>query len=74
MTVADFILAFTKQNPFLSVCVLGSVYYGWKYPWLVLKRSIRSKDIQKHGWPTAPIDADGDVVTPTPAPRLGGDD
>lgn len=60
--MTDFILEFTKQNPFLSLCVLGSIYYGWKYPWHVHKRAIRSRDIQKHGWPIAPMDADGDIV------------
>lgn len=64
MNTYDFILKFCGEHPFLALCVIGSIYYGWKYPWHVMKRAIRSRDIQKHGWPTAPVDADGDVVHP----------
>ncbi|ASJ58980.1 hypothetical protein KEM44_21065 [Sinorhizobium meliloti] len=62
MSGYEFILAFCGKHPFLAFIIICSAYYGWKYAWHVLKRAIRSRDIQRHGWPTAPIDADGDIV------------
>ena len=65
MTTGEFILRFVGSHPFLSFLLICAAYYAWKYPWHVLKRAIRSRDIQKHGWPTAPnMDADGDLVFP----------
>lgn len=54
---------FALKSPFLSFIIICAVYYAWKAPWVCLKRAIRSRDIQTHGWPKAPMDADGDIVT-----------
>lgn len=56
------ILEFMGGSPFLTfflALIIGGVI---KYPFHVLKRWIRSRDIQKHGWPRAPMDADGDII------------
>lgn len=63
MTFWDFILKFAGQNPLTFFIIVCCTYYAWKAPWLVVKRALRSRDIQRHGWPTAPnMDADGDLV------------
>lgn len=63
MSFWEFIYRFAVEAPFLFFCAIIAVYYGWKCPFIVIKRMIRSKDIQRHGWPTAPnMDADGDLV------------
>jgi len=35
-------------------------------PFRTVRRWLRSRDIQKHGWPSAPMDADGDIVRREP--------
>ncbi len=63
MSFGEFIVKFAAQSPFTFFIIVCCLYYGWKAPWIVLKRAIRSRDIQRHGWPTAPnMDADGDLV------------
>lgn len=59
------LLQFMGESPFLTfflALILASVI---KYPFVVLKRYLRHRDISKHGWPTTPnMDADGDIVQP----------
>lgn len=38
----------------------------FKYSFMAYNRSVRARNIAAHGWPTAPVDADGDVVYPKP--------
>lgn len=65
MSFWEFVLKFAGQNPFTFLIIICATYYGWKCPWIVIKRAIRSRDIQKHGWPSAKhMDADGDLVYP----------
>jgi hypothetical protein len=56
------ILTFAGEHPILSVVL-------WWIPFqtalLAFSRFLRSRNIKANGWPTAPIDADGDVVWPT---------
>lgn len=62
MSTHEFILTFARQNPFLTFIIICSVYYAWKAPFICIKRYIRSRDIQAHGWPKAPMDSDGDII------------
>lgn len=66
--MADFLMQFAKESPFLfffcfwiaAWAVTTPITYGFR----AYNRHLRSKNIAAHGWPTAPIDADGDVVYP----------
>jgi hypothetical protein len=61
-------LEFAKANPgytFLIVWVLAwAATRPFWYAWVAYNRTLRSRNIVAHGWPTAPVDADGDVVYP----------
>ena len=62
------VLDFTAHNPVLAVflfvatevftVVLTSLLFE------LVNGFLRSRNIAKHGWPTPPLDADGDVVRP----------
>lgn len=60
---------FATNNPgytFLIVLVLAwASVQPFRFAWLAYNRSLRQRSIVAHGWPTAPVDADGDVVYPT---------
>jgi hypothetical protein len=62
------ILSFAGDHPFLAWCLAWSiwpVYYVAIAPFGLIKRYLRSRDIQRHGWPKNPLmDADGDIVRP----------
>jgi len=68
MGTTDFILAFASKHPILSFFVICSAYYAITAPFrfglMAYNRRLRSANIRAQGWPTAPIDADGDVVHP----------
>lgn len=59
---------FATANPgyaFLIVLTIAwAVVQPFRYAFAVYNRTIRARNIAAHGWPTAPIDADGDVVYP----------
>jgi len=59
---------FANNHPFIALILayllMAPVRYGCKYGFKVYNRRLRSKNIAAHGWPTAPVDADGDVVWP----------
>lgn len=62
------ILAFAGEHPVVAIltvwAVCGVVKVVIKMPFWALNRLLRSRNIAKHGWPAAPVDADGDVVYP----------
>lgn len=66
--MSEFILTFADSHPFLSclVIIVGCeiITAPIKYAFKAYNRSLRAKNIALHGWPQAPIDADGDVVHP----------
>ena len=62
MSAQEFILTFAGQHPFLTFIVICCIYYAWKAPFICVKRYIRSRDIQAHGWPTAPLNSDGSLM------------
>jgi len=59
---------FATTNPgytFLIVWVLAWAFRApFEYSYRAYKRRLRSRDIAAHGWPTPPLDADGDVMYP----------
>ncbi len=59
---------FAASNPltaFALACVVGgTVTAPFRWGFRAYNRSLRARNIALHGWPTAPIDADGDVVYP----------
>lgn len=59
---------FAGEHPILTVILamtaasaVRSIFY---YPAWAYNRRLRAANIAAHGWPTAPMDADGDVVYP----------
>lgn len=60
---------FTIEHPWLTVFMFWIA--GWvvtspfRFTFLAWNRYLRSKNIAQHGWPTAPVDADGDIVHPS---------
>lgn len=56
---------FAVKSPFTMFIIVCAVYYTIKNLIDYFKRRVRSKDIQRHGWPKNPhMDADGDIVYP----------
>ncbi len=64
MNFYEFALAMAKNHPVLTFIAICAIYYAVKQPFWVMNRFFRSRNIKHHGWPPAPIDADGDVVWP----------
>lgn len=54
---------FADNHPFITAFIIyvmaATVFRCWN-------RLMRHLNIRKHGWPTPPLDADGDVVYPEP--------
>jgi hypothetical protein len=67
MTVWDF----ANSSPGASVLMVLILAYAatrpFAYAFRAYNRRLRSRNIAAHGWPTPPIDADGDVVYPEKA-------
>lgn len=59
---------FASGNPwltfFLALLVALVAEEIVKTPYRAYKLSVRRKNIAQHGWPPAPLDADGDVIYP----------
>ena len=59
---------FAKANPGTTLLIIWVLAWAavqpFRYLFLAFNRSLRSRNIAQHGWPTAPIDADGSVVRP----------
>lgn len=60
MTIWDF----ANHHPFIACILAYLVMSPVRYAFRAYNRHLRAKNIAAHGWPTAPIDADGDVVWP----------
>jgi hypothetical protein len=60
------VLDFAAHNPVLAVFLFVAMEVFTvvliSLPFLLANRFLRSRNIAKHGWPTPPLDADGDVV------------
>lgn len=59
---------FANANPgytFLIIWVLAwAAVQPFRFAFRAYNRRLRHKNIALHGWPKAPVDADGDVVYP----------
>ena len=58
------ILQFAGEHYIVTILIVWSIAGVLKMPFWALNRFFHSRNIRAHGWPTAPIDADGDVVYP----------
>lgn len=70
MTIWDFASGSPYLATFIAFLVImlirsvsKTIVVGWS-------RWLRSRNIRVHGWPTAPVDADGDVVYPATAEEI----
>jgi len=59
---------FAESHPLITLALAmiaaGTVTAPFRYAFRAYNRTLRSRNIALHGWPTAPIDADGEVVYP----------
>lgn len=55
---------FAGEHYIVTILIVWSICSVLKMPFWALNRFFRSRNIAKHGWPTAPMDADGDLVYP----------
>ncbi len=60
MTLWDFANNHPITTLILAYLIMAPVRYAFK----AYNRYLRHKNILAHGWPAAPVDADGDVVYP----------
>lgn len=60
---------FAQHQPLAAIIIVLIISYAatrpFAYGFQAYNRHLRSMNIRERGWPTAPIDADGDVVYPT---------
>lgn len=55
---------FAGEHYIVLLFIVWSAATVLKSPFWALNRYFRSRNIAQHGWPTAPMDADGDIVYP----------
>ena len=55
---------FAGEHYIVALFMVWAICSVLRAPFLTINRWLRSRNITKNGWPTAPIDADGDVVYP----------
>lgn len=64
------VLIFAGEHPLLAIllawCCAGVLKAPFEFAFKAYNRKCRSNNIASHGWPTAPMDADGDIVYPDP--------
>ena len=62
------LIELAKVAPLTAFVLVCSAYYLAKcilwMPYNILQRCLRHRAIMRHGWPTPPMDADGDVIYP----------
>ncbi len=59
--MSDF-LAFSGQHPFLAIAFAWLAFHVATWPFRLINRVIRHRNIVARGWPPDHLDADGDVV------------
>lgn len=66
--MTDAIIRFADTNPWLTFSMFWLAVHGVVQivymPLKLVNRILRHRNILKHGYPTAPVDADGDVILP----------
>lgn len=59
---------FADHHPYISILaeliVAGVVTSPLRFALTAYTRTMRARNIFLHGWPTPPLDADGDIVYP----------
>ena len=58
----EMFLKWSAENPGLFLGILVTAYMIAILAFRLMRRYIRHLDIQRHGWPPAPLDADGNLV------------
>jgi hypothetical protein len=53
---------FAGAHPFLTVVLAFIALDAFVYPFKIVNRWIRSRNIKNAGWPPAHLDADGDRI------------
>ncbi len=61
-------IEFAQSSPYLTFFLAWLIAWAFtrpfRYAFLAYNRHLRAKNIAAHGWPRAPMDADGDIVYP----------
>jgi hypothetical protein len=70
MTFWDFASGSPYLATFIVFLVIMLVRSASKSIVLAWNRWLRSRNIRAHGWPRAPVDADGDLVYPATADAI----
>lgn len=56
---------FADQHPLVTLCALWLIVWLLAWPFRLINRWIRHRNIAARGWPENPLmDADGDIVYP----------
>lgn len=55
---------FAHDSPFTALILAYLLMAPVRYAYKGYRLRLRHKNIALHGWPTAPMDADGDIVYP----------
>lgn len=67
------LLEFMHEHWFLALIMIvstGSAVHAMLWmPYRFYKIRCRRKNIEQHGWPVPPLDADGDIVHPEPTEK-----
>jgi hypothetical protein len=66
--MATWLTTFSMAHPltftFIVVVLVWGAVKPFYYAFLCWNRWMRSRNIVAHGWPTPPLDADGDIENP----------
>ena len=64
---------FARENPLLFALIFWGGVFAVTCPVICVFRAyrnyLRAMNIYQHGWPTAPVDADGSVIWPNDTNR-----
>lgn len=74
MTMWDFAGAHPGTAMFLAAAAALAFVAPWRYAFAAWKMYLRSKNIAAHGWPKAPMDADGNVAWPQEGEKSSGEE
>lgn len=62
MTFYEFVLRFASEHPFLTFCFGVGLFGLLTWPFRLVNRLFRHRNIVAQGWPPQYCDADGDAV------------
>lgn len=55
---------FASKDPITAIILAYLLMAPIRYAYRAYNRRLRHKNILAHGWPSAPMDADGDLIYP----------